>query len=136
MEERYVHIKGEGKARLNWWREGKMGVSYFEDPNSVTIVGHEVLSEDDDRIEFRYGFIEPDEVRSDIRTESFEQLKEALKERRYNRVHANAKKSTSSKKSQKPEKSSKSEEEKLKEKLENLSGEEKELLEQMLDGEG
>jgi len=73
--ERYVETR-QGKARVNWYRNGRLGVTYLEssDPNNSH---HNVLRED--QVAFKYGKIEPDEEQMDVREMEYDDLKTHVK---------------------------------------------------------
>ena len=79
--ERYVETR-QGKARVNWYRDGRMGVTYLEssDPNNAH---HNVLREDE--VAFKYGKVEPDEESIDVRKMEYADLKEHVRRLRHMR---------------------------------------------------
>ena len=69
--ERYVETR-QGKARVNWYRNGRLGVTYLE-ANDPKNDHHNVLRED--QVAFKYGKIEPDEAPPDIKKMEYDELK-------------------------------------------------------------
>lgn len=118
-QERYVHTN-LGKAKVNWYREGRLGVSYLE-------TGHpsdaNVLNET--QVEFRYGKFPEDEAKADVRKEDTQTLKDRLKAlRRDVREHSKQKRRQTVKRKKEPKDPRK--------RLKSMSLEDKKLLLEML----
>lgn len=75
--------EGKGhKVGVNWYRKGRLGISF------LTSVGQrasesKVLDESD--VEFKYGTLEEQEEKKDVRDEDYDDLRERLKEIRQER---------------------------------------------------
>lgn len=132
------HVETQhGKAKVNWYRNSKLGVSYLELGDSDNKFA-DVLSEEE--VDFKYGEISPEERKKDVRRESDQDLRSRLKKLRQERAE---KSSTSKKKSQNASSKRKSSKKKkskstspsqsdIEKKLESLSEEEREQLKEML----
>lgn len=118
---KYPVEDGGERAGVNWYRKGELGISFLNRD------GHKVVNESE--VEFRFGEIESQEEKLDVRKESYEELRERLAKIRAERNQYGKRKS--SKKKSKKKKSSKSEKQKALEKLMNTDPE---LLKQILGG--
>jgi len=67
---KYPVDEGGEKVGVNWYRKNEMGISFLNSD------GHKVVNESE--VEFRYGAIEMQEEKDDVRKESYQELKERL----------------------------------------------------------
>lgn len=65
----------KGKARVNWYRGGRLGVTYLEIDSELP--ESDILM--DTEVEFSYGDITPDTEKSDVRNMDYEDLKAFVK---------------------------------------------------------
>lgn len=93
----YVHTRA-GKARVNWYEDNKLGVTYCDKSGYTKYpVFYNVLRED--QVEFRYGDIPKSSEKPDVKKESEETLRERLKRlRRERRNYGKRRKKSKSKK--------------------------------------
>lgn len=66
----------KGKARVNWYRNGRLGVTYLEIESELP--ESDILM--DTEVEFEYGDIEPDQTKNDVRNMDYDDLKAFIKE--------------------------------------------------------
>jgi len=123
------HNKGR-KWGVNWYRKGKLGISRLTETGQRAD-GAKVVS--DENVEFRYGKLEPQEKKKDVRDVSYEDLKQKLQKIREDRrnFNRNRKKSTKRKKS----KSKSRKKKKKKDPLEALKEMDPDIIKQALGGE-
>lgn len=120
--------KSQKKARVNWYRNGKLGLSYVNEADSPTGFANVRMEKD---VEFRYGKIEPQVSRESVKDEDYESLKERLEKLRAERKQFGKRKSRSKKKKKKSKKKKKQTPEDI---IEDLKGMDKEILEEALGG--
>lgn len=125
------------KAKVNWFRNGKMGITYLEKDNDPGNDLSNVVEVEEDTVRFSYGEIGESEQKKDVREEDTSDLKSRLKKLRRERSEKNEKrkkkkKSKGKSKKKSSKKSEKDEEEELKEDLKNMSEEKKEQLKDLL----
>lgn len=74
-KDRFVETE-KGKARVNWYRNGRLGVTYLEVESELP--ESDILM--DTEVTFDYGDIKPDETKSDVRNMDYDDLKSFVKE--------------------------------------------------------
>jgi len=128
----YVQVKrSDEKAGVNWFRDGKLGVTYINSETSTGLTLTNVL--DEDEVEFCYGEVPegtPDKVderiNKDIRKEEdYNSLKERLEKIREERKELSKRKRRKTRSKKKSPKQA----------LGNLTEEEKQRLKEMLKGD-
>lgn len=122
----YVHyLHGDEKAQVNWYdeKQGLLGLTFLSNLKPKL---HKVVSEEE--VDFRYGEISPlpkDEVlHKDVRTESYDSLKDKLRKVRQERKAISKNKRTKSRKKSSP-----------KQMIKNLSEEERKKILELLGGD-
>lgn len=127
--------KNNKEAKVNWYRDGKLGLTYLTDKGEKerTSTGNvmcDVLREDE--VEFKFGEIKPDSKKKDVREErSVGDLKERLRQIRREAKELTQKKRKKTRKSNKKKKKKKPPKS-PKEVLRNMTEEEIEALKDML----
>lgn len=120
--ERFVHTRS-GKARVNWYRKGQLGVTYVEIGDGI----HDCNVLREDQVEFRYGTFPEDESKKDVRKEEYKTLADRLHALRRDRQEsANTKRKETTKKKKEPRNPL--------DRLKKMSAEEKAILMEMLKG--
>lgn len=98
------HDEGR-KVGVNWYRNGQLGVSFL---TATGQRGDEAKVLNEDEVEFRYGTLESQEEKKDVREESYEELKARLERiRKERRNYGRRRKSTKKKKKKKKPKKEK-----------------------------
>lgn len=72
--DRFVETR-KGKARVNWYRNGRLGITYTE--TDTELPESDILK--DTEVVFKYGDITPDAEKSDVRNMDYRDLKAFIK---------------------------------------------------------